>query len=335
MDVLKEAKKLISIVVPVYNSEKHLVRCLNSLRYQTYHRIEIILIEDGSTDSSKSICERYCKMDERFRLISTHHIGISAARNVGVLSSNGAYIGFVHPGDWVDEDMFEQLMTMLGKHHTAAVVCRYTEEVRNQFRLPPGPEIVRLLGPEEAIGLMLVQNRTESFLCNKLFSAHLFKSETMILFDQNLHLYEDLDVCCQLYFKSQSILCVPESKYHYMTESHLWKSENYDNYFSGLMALLKILDRLKKHKEYSDQLLWRIKEMYARLNVHLILNGYRYRPKEKIRLKELKHNLYRFRLSELNDVSLQRKIIWLRISIPISYYFFGQSTLDKHYEVNV
>lgn len=323
---------MISIIVPIYNSEKHLAKCLNTLRYQTYHRIEIILIEDGSNDSSRSICEKYCKLDRRFRLINTNNVGISAARNVGVLSSKGDYIGFVHPGDWVDEDMFEQLMTMLDKYQSEAIVCRYTEEIRDQLILPPGPEAIRLLSPEEAISLMLVQNRTESFLCNKLFSASLFKSGTMILFDQNLHLYEDLDVCCQLYFKSKSILCVPESRYHYMTENHLWRKEFYDNYLSGLTALLKILERLKKQ---SVQLIWRIKEMYVRLNFYLIMAGYKYRPKEKSQLKELKHNLYRFQLSELNDVSLKRRTLLLRISIPISYYFFGHSVLYKHNEVNL
>lgn len=323
---------MISIIVPIYNSEKHLVRCLNTLRYQTYHRIEVILVDDGSKDLSKNICEKYCKLDKRFRLINTNNLGISAARNVGVLSSKGDYIGFVHPGDWVDEDMFEELMTMLDKYHSEAIVCRYTEEMRDQLILPPGPEVIRLLSPEEAISLMLIQNRTESFLCNKLFSASLFKSGTMILFDQKLHLYEDLDVCCQLYFKSKSILCVPESRYHYMTENHLWRKEYYDNYLSGLTALLKILDRLKKR---SVQLLWRIKEMYLRLNLYLIMAGYKYRPMEKSQLKELKHNLYRFKLSELNSVSLKRKVLLLRISIPLSYYFYGHSILYKYNGVNL
>lgn len=323
---------MISIIVPIYNSEKHLVRCLNTLRYQTYHRLEIILIDDGSNDLSKNICKRYCKMDKRFRLIHTKNLGISAARNTGVLSAKGDYIGFVHPGDWVEEDMFEQLMTMLDKYQSEAIVCRYTEEIRGQLSYPSGPEAVRRLSPEEAISLMLMQNRTESFLCNKLFSASLFKSGTMILFDQKVHLYEDLDVCCQLYFKSKSILYVPESKYHYMVENHVWKKENYDNYLSGLTALLKILDRLKKR---SVQLLWRIKEMYVRLNIYLIMVSYKYRPKEKIHFKELKHNLYRFKLSELNDVSLKRKMVFLRISIPVSYHFFGQSILYKYNEVNL
>lgn len=271
-------------------------------------------------------------MDKRFRLIHTKNLGISAARNIGVLSAKGDYIGFVHPGDWVEEDMFEQLMTMLDKYQSEAIVCRYTEEIRGQLSYPSGPEAVRRLSPEEAISLMLMQNRTESFLCNKLFSASLFKSGTMILFDQKVHLYEDLDVCCQLYFKSKSILYVPESKYHYMVENHVWKKENYDNYLSGLTALLKILDRFKKR---SVQLLWRIKEMYVRLNIYLIMVSYKYRPKEKIHFKELKHNLYRFKLSELNDVSLKRKMMFLRISIPVSYHFFGQSILYKYNEMNL
>lgn len=317
---------MISIIVPIYNSEKYLRQCLNSLRYQSYHRLEILLVDDGSTDGSKQICEKYSKMDERFRLINTNEIGISAARNVGLLASRGDYIGFVHPGDWVEEDMFEQLMNSLNKYEAEIVVCRYVEEVKDKWHVPPGPEETRFLSPSEAIHLMLLQNRNESFLCNKLFSIELFKNEPSILFDQSIHLYEDLDVCCRLYLKSQSILFVPDSKYHYMTANHAWRVEFYPRYSSGLTALLNLLNRLKDYT--AQNVTWLLKEMYFQLNLQLIMMHYSLNPRPKRLLKELKRNLYQFKLAEIKDTSLKWIIFLTRVNLPLGHYFWQNLTVN-------
>lgn len=319
---------MISIILPIYNSEKYLVRCLNSLRYQTYHRLEIILIDDGSTDSSKSICEKYQRLDNRFRLINTNRVGLSAVRNVGILAAKGEYIGFVHPADWVEEIMFEQLITTMTIHEADIAACKYVEETRDELIFPPGPEDKRFLSAEEAIRLLLLQNRTESFLCNKLFSIKLFTEEPVIMFDKTLHLYEDFDVCCQLFLKSRAIIYVSEPRYHYMSENHQWKSEKFENYYSGLTALLKTIERLKTHSIQLD-LLWLIKEMYLRLNLYLLMVLYERKPKDKQRLKELKRNLYRFKLSEINDMPLKRLIMTARISLSTGYYMWGNSDLSK------
>lgn len=319
-------EKVISIIVPIYNSDKYLRQCLNSLRYQSYHRVEIILVDDGSTDNSKSICEKYCKMDQRFRLINTNKIGSSAALNVGLLASRGDYIGFVHPGDWVEEDMFEQLMTNLIKYDAEIVVCRYIEEVKDELHVPSGPEETRFLTPSEAIHLMLLQSRTESFLCNKLFSIKLFKNEPSILFDQSIHLYEDLDVCSRLYLKSQSILFVPDPKYHYMTANHAWKMELFPRYSSGLIALLNLLNRLK---DYTGQnVMWLLKEMYFQLNLQLIMMQHLLKPRPKRLLKDLKRNLYRFKLTEIKDSALQWLVFLTRVNVSVGYYFWQKSTLN-------
>lgn len=319
---------MISIIVTIYNSEKYLVRCLNSLRYQTYHRLEIILIDDGSTDSSKLICEKYQKLDNRFRLINTNRVGLSAVRNVGILAAKGDCIGFVHPADWVEEVMFEQLMTTMKTHDADIAACKYVEETRDELIFPPGPENMRFLSAQEAVRLLLLQNRTESFLCNKLFSLKLFTEEPGIMFDQNIHLYEDFDVCCQLFLKSRSIIYVSEPRYHYMSENHQWESEKFENYYSGLTALLKTIERLKTHSVQLD-LLWLIKEMYLRLNLYLLMVLYERKPKDKNQIKELKRNLYRFKLSEINDMPLKSLIMTARMSLSTGYYMWGNSDLSK------
>ena len=101
---------MISIIVPVYNVEEYLEECLESIRKQTYQDIEVILVNDGSTDGSHAICERYCQMDKRFRLINQKNQGQSVARNRGVKESLGEYIMFVDSDDVVSLGLLEQLM---------------------------------------------------------------------------------------------------------------------------------------------------------------------------------------------------------------------------------
>ena len=90
---------MISVIIPVYNVENYLEECLNSVQHQTYTNIEVILVNDGSTDKSKLICERYCQEDSRFHLISQTNQGQSVARNTGVVASTGEFIAFVDSDD--------------------------------------------------------------------------------------------------------------------------------------------------------------------------------------------------------------------------------------------
>ena len=97
--------ELISIIVPVYNVDAYIRDCLNSIARQTYKNIEVIMVDDGSTDASGQICDRYCELDERFHVIHKKNGGVSSARNSGLEAARGEYIGFVDPDDWIDEYM--------------------------------------------------------------------------------------------------------------------------------------------------------------------------------------------------------------------------------------
>ena len=90
---------MISVIVPVYNVEEYLEECLESIKRQTYTDIEVILVNDGSTDRSKEICERYCEKDSRFKLVNQENKGLSGARNRGMLESKGEFISFVDSDD--------------------------------------------------------------------------------------------------------------------------------------------------------------------------------------------------------------------------------------------
>ncbi|WP_110301219.1 glycosyltransferase [Halanaerobium congolense] len=115
----------ISIIVPVYNSEKYLRRCINSIISQTYSNLEIILINDGSEDKSGEICEEFSLLDNRVKVIHTENCGQASARNTGLKIATGDYIGFVDSDDWIDKDMYELLLKMIEKHDADIAECGF------------------------------------------------------------------------------------------------------------------------------------------------------------------------------------------------------------------
>ena len=117
--------ELISVIIPVYNVEKYLIKCIESVIHQTYKNLEIILIDDGSTDSSGHICDEYAKSDSRIIAIHREIGGLSAARNTGIEKANGEYILFVDSDDYIDCGMIEFLVSLAKENNTNMSVCGF------------------------------------------------------------------------------------------------------------------------------------------------------------------------------------------------------------------
>lgn len=116
-------KPLISVVVPVYNVEKYLNKCLDSIIGQTYRNLEIILVDDGSTDDSGAICDVYREKDARVRVVHQKNQGLSGARNSGINIANGELLGFVDSDDYIVENMYERLLDVLLKNDAQISIC--------------------------------------------------------------------------------------------------------------------------------------------------------------------------------------------------------------------
>ena len=114
----------LSIIVPVYNKEKYLSSCIESILGQTHPDFELILVNDGSTDGSGLICEKYQQLDGRVQVIHQNNAGVSMARNVGLKRAAGQYIGFIDSDDTIDRDMYKTLLENLVKHGADISVCR-------------------------------------------------------------------------------------------------------------------------------------------------------------------------------------------------------------------
>lgn len=131
---MKDTKPKVSIIVPVYNVEKYLRRCMDSLINQTFKDIEIIAINDGSTDKSIQILQEYKEKDSRVKIIDKENTGVSDSRNKGIKTSNGEYILFVDSDDWIDLDMIDHMYENAKKNESDLVMCSYVREFKNHSK---------------------------------------------------------------------------------------------------------------------------------------------------------------------------------------------------------
>lgn len=115
----------VSVIIPVFNSEKYIARCLESIINQTYKNIEVIIVEDHSLDGSLEICEKYSNMDSRIKLYVNNKKGVSSARNLGISKATGEYITFVDSDDYIENKMYEEMVNYLESNNIDYIVCGY------------------------------------------------------------------------------------------------------------------------------------------------------------------------------------------------------------------
>lgn len=127
MDKCVNKSDLISVIVPVYNMEQYLERCINSIKKQSYSNLEIILVDDGSTDHSADMCDTYAQEDQRIKVIHKVNGGLSDARNAGLAIATGTYIGYVDSDDWIEPQMYQKMYEACIENEAQVAVCRYAK----------------------------------------------------------------------------------------------------------------------------------------------------------------------------------------------------------------
>ena len=181
---------MISVIVPVYNVEEYLEECLDSIQHQTYTDIEVILVNDGSRDGSKEICERYCQQDPRFRLINQENQGQSVARNNGVAASTGEFITFVDSDDVVSAKYLENLYAYMTEE-IDLIECHYraTRSVFDKLKEVENIQIEFEGNSEEAVIKCCNYGLSYSPVC-KLYRRHLvedFPFLTGVIYEDIYH----------------------------------------------------------------------------------------------------------------------------------------------------
>jgi len=153
-----QENKLISVIVAAYNIEEYLPRCLDSLAAQTYPFLQVIIVDDGSTDSTGEICDSYVQKYPQMQVIHRENGGLSVARNTGLTVAEGEYIGYVDGDDWIEADMYEKMLAACEKHQADVAVCAYREIGNDGFSdVFTGEEYV--LSGEEALDIYVCDNK--------------------------------------------------------------------------------------------------------------------------------------------------------------------------------
>ena len=203
----------ISVIIPVYNVEKYLKRCLDSVINQTFRDLEIICVNDGSTDGSSEILEEYKSKDERIIIINKVNGGLSSARNAGMKVARGEYIGFVDSDDWIDLDFFEKLYTA-AKKHDADVACAGIKRVYSSGKvlkkLELGEEIILRKCSEKYSYLEIPK---KCYVWNKIYKKAEIERQSL-LFKEGVT-FEDCYFTIRLLYHSDKIVTVPNIYYNY------------------------------------------------------------------------------------------------------------------------
>ena len=217
-----DRSETISVIVPVYNAAAFLPACVKSLREQTHRSLELIFVDDGSTDGSGRLLDSYAKDDPRIRVIHRTNGGVSAARNDGIDAATGDYVGFVDADDTVEPTYCETLLRAFSEHPEIGVsVCNRFIHNHPNGRPRGGSEGAgRVLEPGEAIRLAVSIGKSfEGYLWNKLFSAEIFREtengRPRFRLDPSVAICEDLLVVVQILAAGNRAYYTDEPLYHY------------------------------------------------------------------------------------------------------------------------
>lgn len=196
-------KPLVSIIVPVYNVGELVLKCLNSLISQSYEQIEIVVVDDGSTDGSGELCDDFAKKDKRIKVFHKKNGGLSSARNYGIKKTSGEYVCLVDSDDYVKKSFVKKMVEAVLSHNADVAVCGYNGEI---------PEAKVMTGEEAAVILLVGQNNMEIIAWNKMYKKTLFDD---ISYPEGKN-YEDNLTTYKLLSKAGTVAYVAESLYVYV-----------------------------------------------------------------------------------------------------------------------
>lgn len=241
----------VSIIVPIYDADQTLHNCLNSIVQQTYRHLEIILIDDGSTDDSLHICQQFAKHDQRIKIITQQNGGPSSARNRGIDCATGTYIQFVDADDVLDYSMTEQLI----RHNETIAdltICGYDVSGKKKYYevIPHISGIFSLAQFAHHIGTLFVADLIQS-PCNKLYKSAIIKQHKLT-FPIDIHLGEDLSFNLDYLAECRTISLLKQSLYIYNEQDKSLSKQIDPAYFERQHILIeKVKQLLIKYDAYS------------------------------------------------------------------------------------
>lgn len=233
----------ISVIVPVYNAVDTLITCVNSVIKQSLQDIEILLINDGSTDNSSVLCEELSLKDKRIKVFQKKNGGVSSARQLGISKAIGMYSIHIDSDDWIEESMLEDMYSIAIKNDCDIVTCDYIIDFQNKSKyMSCGSIFSRKKGYDLYRDLMLV--KVYGSCVNKLVRHDLYRTHK-ISFPLNINFGEDWYINILLAYKANNIAHIEKGFYHYVQNkesiTHQLKKDSYLNRFKLVDAIVKRL----------------------------------------------------------------------------------------------
>lgn len=304
---------LVSVIIPVYNVEKYLKKCVDSVLNQTYRNLDIILVDDGSTDLSGKMCDELGIGDKRVTVIHKQNGGLSDARNAGLNVARGEYYAFVDSDDYISSDMIEIMVNSARENSCEIAIC-------NMVRFSESGESALFYHPVAQKQILLGENRFKTLkqpsVCNKLFKASLFQN---IRFPKGKY-YEDTFVYHELLYRAKSVVLTGSNSYWYLerSDSIVGSPKYTSRYFDFIEAVWKRAEFLIENnvKPYGEEACL---SLYAAFS-----NAVKYikRDRKNKQSFEIAREQYNFAYTVLmkqnNSISLKQKIrLFLLKYLPI------------------
>ena len=227
---------MISVIVPVYNVEPYLHKCLDSIINQTYSDLEILVVDDGSTDRSGEICDEYVKQDERIQVFHTENKGLSAARNLGLGRATGDWVGFVDSDDWIEPDMYELLLKRAIETEADVVECSFCMVYPKQMIIKKKEELD--ITGDDCIRALL-QEKISGVVWNKLWNRDCFIHQRFPVG----RIYEDIATVYLILYNIKRISIISAIKYSYLVR---------DESLSRKIDIENLIGYWRSHKERFD-----------------------------------------------------------------------------------
>lgn len=229
--------ELISVIVPIYNLENYIDRCIKSIANQTYQNLEIILVDDGSTDGSREVCDKWEKTDKRIKCIHKVNGGLSSARNIGIDAANGDFIAFVDGDDWIDSSMYEILYTAIATTNGEIATCgMYLSDGKSKKKYRCVSKIQEY-DKKSVIKEILLDHSVDVSVCNKLYRKKVFESLRFPLGENN----EDAAVALESIENVSRFVHVGVPLYYYFQReksiSHTYDMKNLDDLYKHSLQI--------------------------------------------------------------------------------------------------
>ena len=317
---------LISIIVPVYNVREYLKKCIESIIGQTYKNLEIILVDDGSTDGSEELCDEFVKRDSRIRVIHQSNAGSTAARNAGLNMATGKYVGFVDSDDWIEPDMYESLYEALKKNDADISVGRqiinrdnieYPEKIRSvyegTYHKSDGIIVNNIIYSQDFKNKGISPN-----LWDKLFKIELIKKTQQKVNSETKFAEDDLATYSSL-LEAQRVTFVNKLIYHYRQRNGSVTKNADRDYFSKINLFYNQMREVFLEHAHSDILLKKLDKYMLEFVIRGINFSFGFGYGNII-------PFYRPDIKKIVDIGIEKIVLYGAGNVGKDYYSYFRQT---------